>query len=351
MSCSIERYPSAFKASQKILNICRCSFYPIDIEKIIVSCSMANIIIIPETDYQRFRLETNQARPYIAIKDGRTYYKPEHNLYIIVYNDKRPKNRIRFTLAHEFAHIILEHLSDERTEIDRGGLPDFVYYMYEGSANTFAGNFLAPPIIIDEKLSGKPFDPKSVANIFNISEKSARDYRREDYIFWKSLATMTEELSILGRYKRRLYSKRCKKCGFINSIKAAYFCPICGSLTTLLRIGDDIKMGRVYDSIELKTTGEVKECPICKNEEFVKGGAYCMICGKPAINQCTFALADNVPCEYNQCSHDEPLPGNARYCPYCGNKTTFFKEGLLLPYDQVQQEDSCSDTSDELPFF
>lgn len=339
MSSSIERYPYAFKTSQKILNACQCSFYPLDIERIILSCSTIQAIIMSESTYQEFRLQTSENRPYIKIKDGRTYYDPNRNIYIIIYNDSKPKNRVRFTLAHEFAHIIFGHLSDKRTEIDRGGLPDSVYFAYEGAANVFAGNFLAPPIIIHEKIKGKPFTSKSVASMFGISERAVREYRADDYNHWISLVHMPEELSILTRYRNRLHTSKCTKCGFICAIKGSRHCPICGSLVSPLRAEDDEAMGKIYPGIKLDETGRCEECPRCKNDEHLKGANFCMICGQSAVNQCADAIS-----YAGHCPHNDPLPGNARYCPYCGAKTTFFLNGSLTSWNGESDNDS------ELPY-
>lgn len=50
--------------------------------------------------------------------------------YMVCYNDSRPANRIRFTLAHELGHIWLEH---------KHGTPE-----EEAQANYFAGYLLSP---------------------------------------------------------------------------------------------------------------------------------------------------------------------------------------------------------------
>ena len=89
----------------------------------------------------------------------------------------------------------------------------------------------------------------------------------------------------------------------------------------------------IYPSVELKESGQIKECLQCKNEEHLEDAEFCIICGKPIINRCTSAIDQDTPDEYWQCRHNEPLPSNARYCPYCGHETTFYKYGVLLAYD------------------
>lgn len=50
-----------------------------------------------------------------------------------------------------------------------------------------------------------------------------------------------------------------------------------------------------------------------------------MICGSNIINQC-----NNVTCEF-----EGLLPGNARYCPYCGSTTSFYTSGYLNDWDDI----------------
>lgn len=359
MKCSIERYPQAFAASQILLEFYRCCHYPIDIEKFINAFAQANgieILIISEKIYRRFRVETERIDPYIDIKDGRTYYEPSRNIYAIVYNDRKAPHRIRFTLAHEFAHIVLGHLSDERTEMDRRGLIDVVYFAYEGAANTFAGNFLAPPIIIQEKLAGRVFTIKSVAAMFKISESSVRDYRLNDYLYWKTTTPAKCEQHLLGLYRCRDRTYYCNNCRYFFLIRKANFCPICGTKATLLEPGGYVAMAKEYAGIQIDANGRAIECPTCHH--LTEGdGTYCMICGNLLVNYCKSAFEYTG---YNSpsCNNENYLPGKARYCPYCGGISTFLECGYLEPWnDQVSndpQGDSFSNLSDngneELPF-
>lgn len=77
-----------------------------------------------------------------------------------------------------------------------------------------------------------------------------------------------------------------------------------------------------YAQIELDGNSKAKVCPICGNND-VMGGNYCQICGTHIRNYCT----------NDQCLGAEGLRGNARFCPYCGSETTFFKNGILKAWD------------------
>jgi Zn-dependent peptidase ImmA (M78 family) len=70
----------------------------------------------------------------------------------ILFNEQNSKNRCRFSLAHELAHIWLEHTEDNEVN--------------ESEANFFAGYLLAPvPLINHYGID----DPYEVSNIFRIS--------------------------------------------------------------------------------------------------------------------------------------------------------------------------------------
>ncbi len=82
----------------------------------------------------------------------------------------------------------------------------------------------------------------------------------------------------------------------------------------------------IYDGIKLNLNGQALECPNCKSETTIKDSEYCITCGNSIINFCS---------NYG-CSHERvPLPGNARYCPYCGEQTVFFTLGYLKKWDDI----------------
>ena len=67
--------------------------------------------------------------------------------FFIFLNDRKPKNRIRFTIAHELGHIESGHLD----KINCLGLTMTAHYdndsqsvIFENEANSFARNLLAP---------------------------------------------------------------------------------------------------------------------------------------------------------------------------------------------------------------
>ena len=76
----------------------------------------------------------------------------------------------------------------------------------------------------------------------------------------------------------------------------------------------------IYEGIEQTEYRRPVKCPNCGNEEISDNANYCMICGEYIINDCTFSNCGMV---------GEMLPGNARYCPYCGAPSRYLRKGFL----------------------
>lgn len=76
---------------------------------------------------------------------------------VIFYNDSQRKTRIRFTLAHELAQLILEHPNSDGE--------------YETEADIFANYLLAPaPIVIRDSFN----DIQAIMDDFNVGHDCAR---------------------------------------------------------------------------------------------------------------------------------------------------------------------------------
>lgn len=87
---------------------------------------------------------------------GFTVYNPQKKRWLVYYNDTNCETTIRFTIAHELGHIVLEHTEDNSDT--------------NKEANCFARNILCPaPIIEDLKLN----TCEDYCLFFNISELMA----------------------------------------------------------------------------------------------------------------------------------------------------------------------------------
>ena len=98
----------------------------------------------------------------------------------------------------------------------------------------------------------------------------------------------------------------------------------------------------IYPKLETYENGKLIECPTCKNEETNIEGNHCQICGDNLVNFCS----------YGNCANFDPLPSNARYCPVCGNKSTFLENGFLNEWNYKEQGfmDIPDGIDEELPF-
>ena len=105
---------------------------------------------------------------------------------VIFYDDAPsiPRQRIRFTLAHEVGHLILQH-------------PDTGDEVYEAEAHNFARYLLAPdPLVIRDS----QFDPEIIQFDFDISYRCAQVVceRSVKRMRWGSTNPADYERAILG---------------------------------------------------------------------------------------------------------------------------------------------------------
>lgn len=261
-------------------------------------------------------------------EDAFTTY--QNGLYSIAYNDKvYPPERIKFSLMHEIGHIYLKHLEEfDQTILARGGLPDKEYDILEKEANIFASETLAPnEVLLSLGWTSYPV----IKKLCKLSKKAAKVKASILFNLIFNWVYVDPNSPIIKAFYDFIHQKKCNHCeyGFVSS-KAKY-CPICG--------GDKLIWGEgkmIYnDGYELDENGRAIKCPRCDNEE-VKYGDYCIICGAYLVNKCP----DKTDIDFNGNEYVVeqgcgPVPGNARYCPICGNKTTFFLEKLLLPWEET----------------
>lgn len=360
MAVTILNYPKPFEVSQFYLDVLNVVRFPLDLNKVIYiinKISPYNILIATEEEYIEYRTVTNDTRDFININDGRTYYVESQNLYFIVYNSSKPSKRIRFTIAHELGHILLRHLENEITEINRGGISDELYQELENQADVFAGNFLVPPVLLNERLKmlNSPRTPDIVSDTFEIS-KPAVFNRYKDFDVWKSRNVISPaEKNILQRCKNSVCFIVCNNCKAetcvvnpeIFNVNNPPFCAYCGN-NNFSYLRSTIM---TYEGVKMDSDNKAIICPVCNNENIISDGDFCQICGTKLINQCT-GINDDAPYfgEVYSCEKGKRLSGEARFCPYCGSVTTFLQEGILKP---VLKEESVAilDINDsDLPF-
>lgn len=300
------------------------------------------------------RISISEVIDFAQSESGCCYYNVAQKTYLILYNDTiTSTGHIRWTLGHEFGHFLLKHNEYSKDAIiSRNSMLNSQYETYEKEANCFARSLLAPPNLISA-LNLRDYN--DIADVFNLSPTAALNIlsfisnSNLMGIYYLKKCELTQNFtSVIWRFSNL---KCCSICGHEYSRKYTY-CPICRS-TAYKYAGDEYM---IYQGVLLDENKKAQLCPVCKNEEHLSGAIHCMICGKSIVNHCTFAISENVPDYIEQCNHVEPLPGNARYCPYCGSETTFLREGLLLKWDQDPQESASlflsklADDDGNLPF-
>ncbi len=328
MTPNLKDYYQIFCRSQEVLNLLNVTVFPLDLHQI---CDELGILLFTKKDYVEFHRATKQSLPLISISDGRSYltYRNGVKTYTIIYDDK-PYWRWRFTIAHELGHILLGHLNDSRLEINRGGIDNSLYCELENQANVFAGNFLAPPILIHEKLQSYafPYVESTISNTFQVSTASVKLFRMNDYKLWQELNPTADELCLLERCGKSMHYHRCNNCKSASFIQKSSYCEICGVQNDFRRFKGGEEM--IYSRIELDENNKPLKCPKCENELLPDKGEYCQICGTQFYNNCEGWLNG-----FNSnCTNGHRLSGDARFCPYCGSQTTYLTTGILKPYEE-----------------
>lgn len=294
------------------------------------------------------------------------------NQYIILYNDDTTTlsiQRIRFTIAHELGHLILKHPfinGISRGKI-RKGMSKSEYSVLEKEANLFAQNILIPyPVLksVDVLL------PKEYLQcIFDVSS-SALNTALDEFESkpWAHPTVFSNNFRIGGQrllnephpaHGRAIVFNRafCENChyyfAFLNS-ESIGCCPICGKILDLAISSSKETFNfhekkesetMIYSKFILDENSRAKICPVCQNEEIEND--ICQICGTYLVNRCSGVNPDETYYRYNStdfangdnegCQH--LLSGNARYCPYCGSRSTFFELGILQNYqDEMEQK-------------
>lgn len=108
--------------------------------------------------------------------------------YKIVYNEKSYLDRIRFTIAHEIGHIVLNHLIEfKQTRLSRGGLTKQEYWVLEREADIFATNLLMPEEWV------------RIENTNYVSLAELGRLKNAFQVSWEAIINRLDELSIQSK--------------------------------------------------------------------------------------------------------------------------------------------------------
>lgn len=279
-------------------------------------------------------LKISEVIDNIGSIDGCAFYDADDDRYLILYNDNKAQirtiRRITWTMMHEIGHIELDHLKETgEAMITRASLGDDKYQKFEAEAEFFASMILAPlPVLYRLEVS----TTNQIMNICGLSKKAAENRLNQLNMRIRQKKIFKDDRIIESHFHDFIYQKRCPRCehGFISE-NAAY-CPICRRKV----IWGEGKM--IYDGFALDKNFKAIICPRCGNEEPEEQGDYCPICGAYLVNRCSDIMDSDL--NGNEWVKKEGCDffanGNARFCVHCGNPTTYYQQGLLKPWDEIQ---------------
>lgn len=140
-----------------------------------------------DSTYGQFFLKT-LTKNVLTSKDAITFSYAGY-VYIL-YNNNLPTSRIRFSLAHEIGHVILQH---QARKIDN----------YEMEANMFAARLLMPMVLIKEL---SLVTPEAISKVCGVSLQAAT-YRLTRYELLRrrnKFYRSNLELQLLEKYRNEI---------------------------------------------------------------------------------------------------------------------------------------------------
>lgn len=347
-------YKKAEILARKILKDSKVKGFPLDLDffrKVYNKTHNTRLRIKSFSWYmKKYNLSYSGMIEFINSEDGCCFYSKEEEKAIIIYNDfLNNAGRIRWTIAHEFGHLILGHINNDRAIITRNKLSEKEYSAYELEANTFARELLAPMSLV-YYIYNCLGDKLSIDSIFGISHEAAQNILNR-MLEWSKTHDYSKDTCLYVQFSKFIHSKYCSSCNhfFLSSNKQEKYCKFCGNEFEF-KYKEDVNTMK-YKDYDISKNKQVLRCLTCDNEDIDFNNdkyAFCHICGSPVINKC---LNKN---EKTQCG--KSLPANARFCPYCGSETLFYEKGLLKAWNKKQEEtptfsfDSEVPPEDEIPF-
>ncbi len=301
--------------------------FPLDLVDLINSYGDIKLMSYSELA-ERQKISIDEIIQTTASIDGSITYHAKRDKYIIFYNDEiEKKERIYWTLAHEFGHYILKHHKESgRSSISRMEISDEEYDLFEKEADFFARFLINPPSIIKE---WREIRYDRVMSFFGVSFSAANNtlnyLKRIARNGWSVVAP--EDLKIQLKYfiDKVNVGRYCFECSSLFTIDNSNYCPICGTDKITNLLGDDDNL--IYFGFEVDQNSKALKCPKCENEELLYDGSHCIQCGVYLINRCSHIDHDFDGNKFYVCG--TKLPGNARYCFKCGEESTFFTQKLL----------------------
>jgi Zn-dependent peptidase ImmA (M78 family)/ribosomal protein L37E len=273
---------------------------------------------------QKGELELEYIR-FNSIKIGGILYKDPRKSFMAL-NSNRSKKGQNFDGMHELIHFWFHPYTEYFCNDNNRKV--FYYKGFEWQANEGAAIALMPEDLFIEKYIAFNGEISALSDFFLVGEMAVV-YRMINLgLDDKFVFLQDSNRDILKQYDALI----CPVCHNSEININSLYCSICGQfLDALIIKGDDYLI--YNDGVQMDENKKMVKCPRCDNEEFSSNANFCRICGLATQNKCE-GYYDQDFDEYIE--HD--CPGNARYCEICGRPTTFFKEGVLKPWDKAKKE-------------
>lgn len=158
---------------------------PIDIIEIIKTYNNCKIVTYRE-HMNRFKLSYNEMIEFTGSKEACTLFDSNTEKYIIFYNnlnaDLIKSYRYRWSIAHEFGHIMLNHFKFHKLSLINNCIEADEYDIFEKQANIFAAFILVPFSLLNLYKVREQIQLKKYCEISY--EATKNNY--VSYLHWKS---------------------------------------------------------------------------------------------------------------------------------------------------------------------
>ena len=174
---AIKNYPDALLAAKRLHEGCPMPF-PLNVSRLLEAIGTHTV----------YDLSSQTYNDTYALHDGEmlhpqkawTIYNEQLDVYLIVWNAAQSRAAIRYSVAHEIGHIVLNH--ERSWPADKA----LMKHKKEQEATAFAKYLLAPLEEIHILCGTKPYNAKLVAEFFGIPYLAAQQLR-SDYTRWRHM--------------------------------------------------------------------------------------------------------------------------------------------------------------------
>jgi len=155
MTTTISEIPDYYymkKLAHDVLMSLKHPAIPIKVMPIVKELS--NKDLIAHTFEQHTKIENLDYNTFLLnapSQDGTLHYLPDHNSYVLLYNNNIQKERKTWTIAHELGHYFGNHEIKKYNYLNSTGekkIPEELNIVLEQEANCFAKEILAPTSLI-----------------------------------------------------------------------------------------------------------------------------------------------------------------------------------------------------------